>query len=287
MNFYTKICLAVATAFALGLPAACKAAELSVSDIDHLIDAHNSERKLVNVDALIWDDGLAMQSLDYAEQCIWAHSKGANKGGKYGENLAMSSPELKVQWGTYWWISEKKYVNSKGKCVIPDTDKYATCGHYLQIVKSGNKRFGCAMAYCTGSVWGSGGDYLVCQYSKSEKADKPGTSPTNPGELPLPKACRKKENICASKGEEHKRCTKFTKKCNKALEKQAKKNNRNLLESEESVVDQEVRELEEESKISSSDDVSSIDISTIVEHVPKMHKNGTFELEGDLVVGIL
>nr|DAD36268.1 TPA_asm: hypothetical protein HUJ06_006908 [Nelumbo nucifera] len=118
------------------------------------LDAHNTARAEVGVDALIWNDKLAAYAQNYADQrvedCTLMHS-----GGPYGENLAGSSGSLSGTGAVNLWVGEKQYYDySTNSC-----SDGQVCGHYTQVVWRNSLRVGCATVQCN-----NGGTFVICNY---------------------------------------------------------------------------------------------------------------------------
>ncbi|KAL2342004.1 hypothetical protein Fmac_009944 [Flemingia macrophylla] len=121
------------------------------------VNAHNAARAQVGVPNVAWDDTVAAFARSYADQrkgdCQLIHSGG---GGKYGENLAMSTGDLKGTDAVKLWVDEKQYYDyNSNSCA-----RGKQCGHYTQVVWRNSVRIGCAKVKCN-----NGGTFITCNYS--------------------------------------------------------------------------------------------------------------------------
>ncbi|XP_061370079.1 pathogenesis-related protein 1-like [Gastrolobium bilobum] len=119
------------------------------------VNAHNAARSQVGVPNLVWDDTVASFAENYANQrkgdCQLVHSGG---GGRYGENLAMSTGDLSGTEAVKLWVNEKaNYDYNSNKCVGGE------CLHYTQVVWRNTARLGCAKVRCD-----NGGTFIGCNY---------------------------------------------------------------------------------------------------------------------------
>ncbi|KAJ1434862.1 Ves allergen [Sesbania bispinosa] len=125
------------------------------SPTDYL-NAHNAARSEVKVPNLVWDETVAAFARNYANQrkgdCKLVHSGG---GGKYGENLAMSTGDMSGRDAVRLWVNEKAdYDYNSNSCASGKQ-----CGHYTQVVWKNTKRVGCAKVRCN-----NGGTFITCNY---------------------------------------------------------------------------------------------------------------------------
>ncbi|XP_020234028.1 pathogenesis-related protein 1-like [Cajanus cajan] len=121
------------------------------------VNGQNAARAQVGVENLGWDDTVAAFAQNYANQrkgdCQLIHSGG---GGKYGENLAMSTGDLSGAEAVKLWVDEKPYYDyDSNSCV-----EGQMCGHYTQVVWRNSTRIGCAKVKCD-----NGGTFVTCNYS--------------------------------------------------------------------------------------------------------------------------
>lgn len=112
----------------------------SVYANDMMLMKHNQERMMVGVPPLMWDDQLAMDSMNYAKMCKMEHSMTPN----VGENLAWGMPFMSSDMAMNMWVGEKDNLIADGETCMEGK----VCGHYLQIIKKRNIKVGCGMATC-------------------------------------------------------------------------------------------------------------------------------------------
>ncbi|XP_020234042.1 pathogenesis-related protein 1-like [Cajanus cajan] len=144
--------------YVLGLVMVGHVAYAQDSEEDY-VNAHNVARAQVVVENLGWDDTVAAFAQNYANQrqrkgdCQLIHSGG---GGKYGENIAMSTGDLSGVEAVKMWVDEKPYYDYySNSCVYGQQ-----CLHYTQVVWRNSVRIGCAKVRCD-----NGGTFITCNYS--------------------------------------------------------------------------------------------------------------------------
>ena len=124
------------------------------ADFRQMLAAHNSVRARVAVPPLVWSDRLATVAQDWANTLLTRREFSHRPNSSYGENLfeitgAPASPAHVVD---TWAGESRNYDYNSNKC-------RGVCGHYTQIVWSGTKEVGCAVARSrVREVW-------VCNYS--------------------------------------------------------------------------------------------------------------------------
>lgn len=128
-----------------------------------MLSEHNDARRDFGSQALRYDQNLAADALDYAEELAdtrrFAHSTNASRPNQ-GENLWMGTRNAfshRVMVGA--WIDEKRFFKPG---IFPDvttTNSWADVGHYTAIVWPTTTAVGCGLAS------NSDYDYLVCRYS--------------------------------------------------------------------------------------------------------------------------
>ncbi|XP_010527028.1 PREDICTED: pathogenesis-related protein 1-like [Tarenaya hassleriana] len=120
------------------------------------VNAHNRARAEVGVGPVSWDNTVAAFAQNYARQragdCRLIHSGG---GGRYGENLAMSTGGLTGVDAVALWVNEKVDYDYNSNTCRPGK----VCGHYTQVVWRNTVRIGCAKVRCN-----SGGTFITCNY---------------------------------------------------------------------------------------------------------------------------
>ena len=119
-----------------------------------MLAAHNAVRATVKVPPLVWSDNLARVAQEWANTLLEKKQFVHRPKSKLGENLyqiegAKSTPKEVVD----RWASESTNFNYKSnKC-------HGVCGHYTQIIWSGTKEAGCAVAR------GGNREVWVCEYN--------------------------------------------------------------------------------------------------------------------------
>ncbi|KAK7328037.1 hypothetical protein VNO77_22131 [Canavalia gladiata] len=139
----------------LGLVIVSDVAYAQDSPADY-VNAHNAARSQVGVPNLAWDETVAAFATNYANQrkgdCQLVHSGG---GGRYGENLAMSTGDMSGTAAVKLWVDEKSHYDyNSNSCVGGE------CGHYTQVVWKNSVRLGCAKVKCN-----NGGTFITCNYA--------------------------------------------------------------------------------------------------------------------------
>lgn len=141
----------------------CLTATRAASQMQDVLDAHNTYRAKHCVPKLAWSEQVAASAQQWADRCVFEHQKGSG----YGENLAWgSSPNSAV---ARWYNEISKYNYSNPGFSMKT-------GHFTQVVWRGSKEVGGGMAICKGQ------NFLVCRYSPPGNVSS--QFPTN-----VPKAC--------------------------------------------------------------------------------------------------
>jgi pathogenesis-related protein 1 len=118
-----------------------------------MLAAHNAVRARVGVPALAWSDRLAAYAQEWADTLLARKQFVHRPNSPYGENLyeidgAAASPTQVVNTLA---DESRNYDYNSNRC-------RGMCGHYTQIVWSGSKEVGCAVARDAGrEIW-------VCNY---------------------------------------------------------------------------------------------------------------------------
>jgi len=129
---------------------------------------HNNAREEAGVNPIIWNNDLATDAQNYANQCIFRHSDMAHSG-YAGENISLGVPADKynnINTIFSGWMSER---NS-----CPSTDPYKI-GHYTQIINPRVGQMGCGCAICnhtTGINPENNGIICVCRYDAIQNLDE-------------------------------------------------------------------------------------------------------------------
>jgi pathogenesis-related protein 1 len=118
-----------------------------------LVALHNAVRARVGMPPLAWSNRLAAHSQEWANTLLARGQFVHRPHSTYGENLfeidgAAASPAEVVN---TWAAESRNYDYRSNRC-------RGTCGHYTQIVWSGTKEVGCAVAR------GGGREVWVCNY---------------------------------------------------------------------------------------------------------------------------
>lgn len=143
-----------------------------------VLKAHNDERMMLGENPLVWDDQLAIDSMNYAAMCKKEHSM-INK---IGENLFWGMPLMPMENALNMWIGEKDNLMPDGKTCMDDK----VCGHYLQIVNKKNIKVGCGTSICWDNY-----NMHVCRFSRQEPC---GSMCNDKGGNKERKMCRRKCN---------------------------------------------------------------------------------------------
>ena len=134
-----------------------------------LLAAHNRERALVGVPALIWDPALASAAASYGPALAalgrLQHSPRAGRATQ-SENLWMGprgyyTPEQMV--GS--WIAEKSDFRPGIFPEVSRTGNWLDVSHYTQLIWRGTTHVGCAVHSDRRS------EYLICRYSPKGNRD--------------------------------------------------------------------------------------------------------------------
>jgi hypothetical protein len=124
---------------------------------------HNRARARVSVEPLVWDSGLAAEAAGYAETLAatrtFAHAKRLAGKPVEGENLWMGTRRAYSYADMVGsWLDEGRDFK---RGLFPDlslTGSWHDVGHYTQVIWSGTKAVGCAVAV------NASDEYMVCRY---------------------------------------------------------------------------------------------------------------------------
>jgi uncharacterized protein YkwD len=124
-------------------------------DIGEYLKGHNDFRKKHGASALTWNDNLASKAQQWANGCIFEHSKGTL--GKFGENLAAGTGS------GYTIASAIKSWTDESKDYDPNNP---SSSHFTQVVWKNSKQVGCALQLCDGIFEPKFGKakFVVCEY---------------------------------------------------------------------------------------------------------------------------
>lgn len=129
---------------------------------ERLLEAHNSERRRMNVPELRWSPKLAAQAQAYAKKLSkgtsLVHATAPERGGA-GENLwAGRAGFYTAEEMIEGMIDEKRHFSNGSFPQVSRTGKWRDVGHYTQVIWRETTEVGCAV------VPGGGNDWLVCRY---------------------------------------------------------------------------------------------------------------------------
>lgn len=128
-------------------------------DAADVLTAHNNERARVGVSALVWDDQLAADAADWAQELARRDTIEHAQNTGQGENLAMGTKDAFTALGLVdGWLGEgKDYVPGRA---FPNVSRTGTevVGHYTQMIWADTTHVGCAMGQSASN------DILVCRY---------------------------------------------------------------------------------------------------------------------------
>jgi uncharacterized protein YkwD len=119
-----------------------------------MLAAHNAVRATVKAPPLAWSQNLAHVAQEWANTLIGQRAITHRPKSKYGENIyVVEGSKATAEKAVERWASEAaNYDRKSNKCM-------GSCGHYTQVVWSGTKEVGCAVARERGrEVW-------VCEYN--------------------------------------------------------------------------------------------------------------------------
>ncbi|NPV63869.1 MAG: serine protease [Methanotrichaceae archaeon] len=147
------------------IPLAVADENLTYTEQQEILDAHNKYRAQVNVTPLSWSDELAAQ----ARKCAEYNAAEFLPGGRQkhcptpgsGQNMAQATSNLKMSLNQLVdrWGEEKKYFINGEFPSVSSTGSPEAVGHYTQVIWSNTTQVGCAR------VNASGNDLLVCDYT--------------------------------------------------------------------------------------------------------------------------
>lgn len=134
---------------------------LTVQEVEALLQAHNKARAEVGVGPLMWSKEIAIYAQEWAEhlastQCrLEHHPRSGTCKHVYGENLFMGTAGYyDVADAVKAWEGEKIYYNGEAL----NSSNWKDSGHYTQVVWKGTTHVGCAKAECKGNM------LVVCNY---------------------------------------------------------------------------------------------------------------------------
>jgi len=135
--------------------------DLTIREVEDLLQLHNKARAEVGVGPLMWSQKLAIYAQEWADhlastQCRLEHRPHADKWKQeYGENLFMGTVGYYgVADAVKAWESEKVYYSGE----TLNASNWNASGHYTQVVWKNTKEVGCAKAECKGNI------IVMCNY---------------------------------------------------------------------------------------------------------------------------
>lgn len=134
-------------------PPAAARAGMTPTDVQQVLQIHNSARGEVGVGPISWDAGVAVYAEEWArtlagEGCGLRH-RGEDA---YGENVALAGS---ASGAVQSWYSEKRLYRG----VALDESNWFASGHYTQMVWRETTGIGCGQAWCGSQA------VVVCNYS--------------------------------------------------------------------------------------------------------------------------
>ena len=129
---------------------------------ERLLDAHNAERRQMNVPPLKWSPKLAREAQQWAKylagQGRMIHAD-RNQRGHAGENLWRGSAgDYSAEFMVGAFAAEKRHFTNGTFPDVSRTGQWRDVGHYTQVIWRGTEEVGCAIAR------GQRDDFLVCRY---------------------------------------------------------------------------------------------------------------------------
>jgi pathogenesis-related protein 1 len=134
---------------------------LTVGEVEALLQAHNKARAEVGVGPLRWSKEIAVYAQEWANHlasttCQLEHRPRSGTWKQaYGENLFMGTAGYyNVADAVKAWEGEKTYYSGEPL----DSSNWKDSGHYTQVVWKDTTHVGCATAECKGNM------LVVCNY---------------------------------------------------------------------------------------------------------------------------
>lgn len=129
-----------------------------------MLDQHNKVRRDHGVAPLRWDDALARSAARYAQELAdeekFEHSSAEGEDARQGENLWMGTASAFTYTEmTSSWLEEGAAYKPGRFPDVSRTGSWQDVGHYTQMIWSGTREVGCAIAS------NKTDDYLVCRYA--------------------------------------------------------------------------------------------------------------------------
>ena len=129
---------------------------MTASEVQTLLDMHNTVRANYQAPPLTWDATIASRAQAHANTCVYGHSSvDERKTYGFGENIAAGGNRVNV--GSIWNNEECAAYKQ------PDPNqKYNVAGHFTQNIWKNSRKIGCGLATRNDCPYGN---YLVCQYN--------------------------------------------------------------------------------------------------------------------------
>jgi len=136
---------------------------LTLTEINEILNAHNSARAEQQLPAVTWDCRLAELAQEWADQSIYEHRD--NFG--FGENIFVSgsSTEPVTSVVKRWMLEKPNWNNETATCADGKN-----CTHYAQVMWRATKSIGCGINRSATGKWKA---MVVCNYDPASKASGP------------------------------------------------------------------------------------------------------------------
>ena len=146
-------------------PVLLGATSLTANFEQRVLAAHNRERTMMGIPALVWDDKLQMSAQSWAGHLAatgkFEHARD-NPTNPEGENLwGGTKASFPVEAMVDGWVREKRYFKPGTFPNNSVTGNVEDIGHYTQLMWRNTHRVGCAIAV------GVSEDVLVCRYGEA------------------------------------------------------------------------------------------------------------------------
>ncbi|XP_071818920.1 cysteine-rich secretory protein LCCL domain-containing 2-like [Apostichopus japonicus] len=207
----SKVLVLLAAAVALNTRST--SATYSSADETAILESHNSYRTDVSPSAtdmteLVWDEGLAVQAQQWADNCLYEHPNKAlyKDYANIGQNLFIQYPDSlgtkppsPVTKPVTSWHNEVDYYDYYSYSCRPKK----VCGHYTQVVWASTEKVGCGIKHCKLATTNRGKSYanawlVACNYAPSGNyvGRKPYTTGNECSQCPPGSLCKNK--LCSN-----------------------------------------------------------------------------------------
>lgn len=122
------------------------------------VNAHNAARFVITsakIPNIVWDEKVAAFAQNYANKRKDCKQIPSGSGGRYGENIAVSTGYVSGAEAVKLWVDEEPYFNHYANSCIDGHE----CHHYTQVVWEKSLRVGCGKVKCD-----NGGTFVTCNY---------------------------------------------------------------------------------------------------------------------------